>query len=206
MESIRLSIILFQACVDFVPVDDAPQGTDVPRAGVAVIDIIGVLPHVEGEQRLEALGDGVAGVAFLGDDEFAVRVEAEPDPAGAEEAGALGGEFLLEGFEAAELRVDQLRNLADGGVAFARRAELQKIKIMIEDLPGIVEDAAFGRADDLLEGLAFERGAGDGRVQVVHICLEMLSVVECYGLCADCRCKRVGCVRKGDEFEHSIIV
>lgn len=195
-----------QPAVYFIPVDDLPKAGDVGRAGVAVIDIIGVLPNVEGEQRLEALGDGVAGVAFLGDDEFAVRAEAEPDPAGAEEPGALGSEFLLEGLEAAELRVDELRDLADGGVAFAGRAELQEIHVVIEDLPGIIEDAAFGRADYLLEGLALERSAGDGRVQVVHIGLEMLSVVECYGLCADRGCKSVGCVREGDEFEHSIIV
>ena len=161
-----------------------------------------MLPHVEGQQRLEPLGDGVAGVAFLGDDEFTGRIGAEPDPAGAEEPGALRGEFLLEGLKAAELGIDEFCNLAGRFVIRLGRAELQEVEVMIEYLPGIVEDAAFGRADDLLEGLALEGSAGDGRVQVVHIGLQVLSVVEGYGLGADGRGQRIRGVREGDEFEH----
>ena len=41
---------------------------------VLVIKIVGVLPDVEGEERLEALRHGIAGVGLLGDDEGAILV------------------------------------------------------------------------------------------------------------------------------------
>ena len=44
------------------------------RPAVLVIQIVRVLPDVEGEEGLEALCDGVAGVGLLGDDEGAVLV------------------------------------------------------------------------------------------------------------------------------------
>ena len=93
------------------PVDDLPQFGEVVRAAVLVVKVVGVLPDVEGEEGAEALGDGVAGAGLLGDDERAVCGGGEPYPAGAEEAGALGGEVGLEGVEAAPL----LRNAGGEG-------------------------------------------------------------------------------------------
>ena len=90
-----------------VPVDDFPEGCDVLGTAVSVIDVVGVLPDVNGEERLEALNDGVAGVGLLGDDELAVGVSGKPGPAGAKEPGRLGGELLLEGVERAELCIDR---------------------------------------------------------------------------------------------------
>ena len=75
---------------------------------VLVIQVVGVLPDVEGEEGLEALRHGVDGVGLLGDDEGAVLVGGEPDPAGAEEADALGFEVSLEGGEGAPLLFDLL--------------------------------------------------------------------------------------------------
>ncbi len=85
------------------PVDDLPQFGEVVGAAVLVVEVVGVLPDVEGEEGAEALGDGVAGAGLLDDGERAVCGGGEPDPAGAEEAGALGGEVGLEGVEAAPL-------------------------------------------------------------------------------------------------------
>ena len=65
-----------------------------------------MFPDVEGEKGLEALCHGIAGVGLLGDDEGAVFVGGEPDPAGAEEADALGFEVGLEGGEGAPLLFD----------------------------------------------------------------------------------------------------
>ena len=85
------------------PVDEGPEGGEVGGAAVLVVEVVGVLPDVEGEDGLEAAGDGVAGAGLLGDGERAVRRGGEPDPAGAEEPDALGDEVVLEGVEGAPL-------------------------------------------------------------------------------------------------------
>ena len=167
------------------------------RAAVAVINIVGVLPDVEGQEGLEALAHRVAGIRLLGDHQFAFRVGGEPHPAAAEEACALRHEFLLEGVEPAEIAVDRRGEFAGGGVVRARRAELREIEVVVQGLAGVVQDAAFGSLDDLLEAFAFPGAAGQGRIQVVDVGQEVLSVVEGKGLGADGGRE---CVRRIGEF------
>jgi hypothetical protein len=62
-----------------------------------------MLPDIEGQNRLKAAGDGIAGVGLLGDDEGAAGGGGEPDPAGAEEADAFGDEVGFEGVDATPL-------------------------------------------------------------------------------------------------------
>ena len=50
------------------PVDEGPEGLELGGAAVLEVEVVGVLPDVEGEQGVEAFGEGVAGVGFLGDD------------------------------------------------------------------------------------------------------------------------------------------
>ena len=57
-------------------------------AAVLVVQVVGVLPNVEGEDGLEAVGYRVVGVGVLGDGQSAGSVGLEPDPAGSEEAHA----------------------------------------------------------------------------------------------------------------------
>ena len=54
-------------------------------ATVLVIQIVGVLPDVEGEEGLEAVGDWVACVGILADGQFAGGIGLEPHPAATEE-------------------------------------------------------------------------------------------------------------------------
>ena len=79
---------------------------EVRGAAVLVVEVVGVFPDIEGEERLEAVGDGVVCTWVLGDGEFASVVGLQPDPAGAEEADALGLEVGLEGVEGAPLGLD----------------------------------------------------------------------------------------------------
>jgi hypothetical protein len=65
-----------------------------------------MLPDIEGQNRLKAAGDGIAGVGLLGDDEGAAGGGGEPDPAGAEEADAFGDEVGFEGVDATPLFLD----------------------------------------------------------------------------------------------------
>ena len=50
------------------PVHDFPQFGKMGSTAVLVVEVVGVLPDVEGEQGFEAFGDGVVGTGLLGDD------------------------------------------------------------------------------------------------------------------------------------------
>ena len=72
-------------------------------AAVLVVEVVGVLPDVKGQDGPEAAGDGVAGAGLLGDMQGAVGGGGKPHPAAAEKAGALGFEVCFEGGEGAPL-------------------------------------------------------------------------------------------------------
>ena len=78
---------------------------------------------------------------------------------------------------------------------------------MVENLTGIIVDAALRYADDFLEGTALETAAGKGCIEVVDVGLEMLAIMEGNGVCADDRRKGVLRVWQGDggklEFRHN---
>ena len=160
-----------------------------------------MLPDIEGQNRLKPAGDGIAGVGFLGDDEGAAGGGGEPDPAGAEEADALGDEVGFEGVDATPLFLDLFGQRAVRKRC-ATRAELGEVHVVVQDLAGVVEDGAFGVAHDLLQREVFETAAGKKLVQVVHIGLQVLAVVKADGLGADDRCQGIGCVRELNECEH----
>src|SRR5690606_5693566 len=93
--------VVLVAPVDLVPVDRVPPLADVVRAAVLVLEVVGVLPDVDAEERLEALHHRGILVRQTDDVGVALGVEDEPRPAGAELAGGGLVEGLLEGVEAA---------------------------------------------------------------------------------------------------------
>ncbi len=156
-------------------------------AAVLVVEVVGVFPDVEGEEGAEAVGDGVVGAGVLADGQGAGGIGLEPDPAGAEEADALGDELFPEGFEGAPLGFDP--GLEGAGRPFDRLrdrpAELGEVEVVVQDLAGVVEDGAGGLGHNLLQRHRLELGAGDEFVEVVHVGLQVLAVVEGQGARAD---------------------
>ena len=81
--------------------------------------------------------------------------------------------------------------------------KLRKVQVVVQNLARIVEDGgqvagggAEGRRDDyLLQRHGLELGPCDEFVQVVHIALQVLPVVEGQGLGADGGCERIERVR-----------
>src|SRR5690606_10891046 len=89
-----------------VPVHEVVEpGRDVVRPGVAEVDVVGVLPHVEGEQRLRTVLHRQVRVRGLHDLEPRPRVD-QPGPAGAELGGRGLRELVAELLVGAERRVD----------------------------------------------------------------------------------------------------
>ncbi len=78
---------LFGLFVEFqhiIPVDQAvDEGFEVFRAGIAVVDVVGVFPDIDAEDRRCAMNQRVFAVRGLGDFELAV-LDREPGPARAE--------------------------------------------------------------------------------------------------------------------------
>ena len=151
-----------------------------------------MFPHVEGEKGPETVRNGVIGAGVLGDGQFTVGVCLEPYPAAAEEANAFGFEVGLEGFEASPL----LDNLGKKGRFFAAlrmtRSELREVQLVIQDLAGVVEHATrfrvkHGMTDYLLQALSLQFCPGNELIQVVHIGLKVLAVVEREGFITDHR-------------------
>ena len=85
-----------------------------------------------------------------------------------------------------------------GSTIRVRGAELGEVEVVVEDLTGIVEDAAFGLLHNFLQRHRLERRAGNELVEVVHVALEVLAVVEFEGLGADHGRQSVDFVGEGD--------
>ncbi len=163
-------------------------------AAVLEVQVVGVLPDIEGQQRPESVGDGVVGAGALEDREGAVFVGGKPHPTGAENADAFGFELGLERLETPPLLIDTGGQMARrGGLGGIGRSELGEVQIVVQDLAGIVEYGAGWRLTDcFLKRQAFQPAAGQQFVEVVDVCFQMLSVVESQGLRADDRFQGVG--------------
>ena len=85
-----------------------PDGFEVVRTPVAVVDVIGVFPYIECHERFEAAAHGISCIGFGGDDELSFLVHRKPAPAGTELGGCLGYELVAELFGGTEVAVDEV--------------------------------------------------------------------------------------------------
>src|SRR5690606_35960942 len=126
-----------------VPVHQVPERLDVLRTQVAVVDVVGMLPDVAGQQRGVAAGHRVAGADGAGQGQGTVGLLHQPAPAGAEGADGDLAELFLELVEGAEGGVDGVGQGA-GGLATAVRAQAVPVEGVVPDLRGVVEHATGG--------------------------------------------------------------
>ena len=184
---------------DLGPVDDLPDLFQVLDPRVAVVNVVGVLPDIDGEQGLLAGGHGGAGVGGVHQLDGAVGILHQPGPAGAEIGGGGLGELLLELLEGAELGIDG-RGQGTGGGTAAIGAQAVPVEGVVPDLGGVVEDPAGGLHDDVLEGHGLELGPGDQVVEIGDVGLVVLAVVVLDGLLGDHGGKGVLRIRQGGQF------
>ena len=185
-----------------LPVHEAvKERIDELRTGVAVVDVVGVLPDVQREKRLLIARERRAGVARVDDGQRAVGILHEPRPAGTEVARSGGRKGLAEGVIGTPDCIDRLKKGAFGHAAALRLEALPEERV-VEDLGRIVEHAARGGADDFLKGLAFEVRAGDQAVQIVDVGLMMLAPVEFQGFTTHGGLEGVERIRKSRQSKH----
>src|SRR5579884_2312483 len=158
--------------LDVLPVYQmVDEGLQVVRPAVAVIDVVGMFPHVAAENGRCAVHQRILAVGRLGDGELAV-LDSDPAPARAELGHAGLHEILLHLGEAAKIAVDPGLELAGDLVAAAVRLHPFPEMDVVVMLTGIVEEARIlpERAlDHLLERLALEPAAREQLVAVVDI-------------------------------------
>lgn len=99
-----------EALRDVGPVDDLPDGLEVVGAGVLVVQVVSMLPHVDAEQRHNVAESGSGVLVRRGGDLQALKVLVvhEPAPAAALYGRSGGVEFVNEAIEVAELLVQGL--------------------------------------------------------------------------------------------------
>jgi hypothetical protein len=114
-----------EAAVDHIPIHQGPPGLDVVRAAVLILEVVGVLPNVEAEQRRAPLDageihQGVVLVGGAGDREPSIGAADQPGPAGAEPPRRRLVEGGLHRLQGAEAGVDGLSQLGGGFTPLAR--------------------------------------------------------------------------------------
>src|SRR5574343_1784733 len=98
----------------------AQEGLDELGAQVAVVDVVGMLPHVDAGQGLVAGGQRGAGGAHVDDVDGTVGLLDQPGPAGTEVADGGSLEGSLELVEGTPLGVDGVSQCAGGSAAAVR--------------------------------------------------------------------------------------
>src|ERR1700685_1164015 len=99
---------------------------------IAKVDVVGVLPHIECEQRLAvAVGERILGVRGLRNFKLAVLTEHEPRPARAELSFRRLGECLLEFRDAAKVRDQFSLERARYGAARGREASPEETVVPV---------------------------------------------------------------------------
>ena len=170
------------------------HGVDVIDAPVLVIEVIGMLPDIDGQERPRAVRErrfGIGGLQHLELGAF----EDEPRPAAAELCDGRGREFLLAGIDAAECLLHLLLQ-SSGGLAAALGSQAAPVERVVPSLRRIVENArvlglARRRGHDLLERQVCKLGARDELVRGLDVGLVMLAVMKAQRLGGNHRLERV---------------
>src|ERR1035441_285293 len=109
--STRRLLTRVEAVFDGFPVHYVPPRGNVVRAAVLILQVVGVLPHVQAHHGVLALHHGAVLVGRGSDLEFAAGPQ-QPRPAGTETGGRGLAELLLETLETAEGPDDGLGHVA----------------------------------------------------------------------------------------------
>ena len=127
-----------------LPVDDLPNGLHMVGATIEIVDVVGMFPHVDAQQRRLIIAQRIAGIALFANDQTAILLLSQPCPSRAKERESGLCELLFKGVEAAKIAINQFEQRARGLIVGLGRHELREIKGVVERLAGIVEQRTFG--------------------------------------------------------------
>lgn len=210
---------------NLVPVYDVPEGGNILRAAVLVLEVVRMFPDVQakdwGTGVLDDTGhEGILLILSGGDEKLTVRSDGEPGPAASEAGGGGGVELGLHFVEGTEVGVDLVLDGADGGgVARARTShEGPEHGVVVVTAAGVNDrglDLRWESGDVGLDGgkaEPLEAGAVrtiDDLVDVVDVGLVVLGVMDVHGHGVDVRLESfilIGELRKSERHVGAVVV
>src|SRR3989442_3251704 len=197
------SCLFTQPLVDFGPVDDVPPRVDVFRPAILVLQVVGVLPHVDAEDDLLVFHQRAVLVRAAFDHELAALIQ-HPRPPAAEAADARLLHFVLELVEAPERRVDRARDRAGRRAAGFWSHDLPEHRV-VGVAAAVVADGGANvlwhtadAAQQILNALRLQLGMLlEGGVQVGDVRLMMLAVMNLHRPRIDVRLECIEGIWKG---------
>src|SRR6266545_503888 len=186
------SASLLEAPRHLRPVDDVPPGLDVLGAAVLVLEVVGVLPDVEPEQRHVAIHDRRV-LVRKGLDRDAGPVPDQPRPTTAEARDRSLRERLLELAEIADCLGERAVRLP-AAVRAHHLPEHAVVRVAADVVANGGADVLRNDLDarqDVLDRAAVPLGALERLVRVVDVSLVVLVVVDAHRLLVDVRLERV---------------
>lgn len=190
--------MLLKTPFNHAPVHNVPECGYVFGAAVLVVQVVGMFPNVEAQQRDVSVAYGVVSVGLLYDDKGAVLLHGQPCPSRAKEVDGTALKLQLEVGKRVPLLADGLGQ-SPARLAAALWRELLKVKPVVQHLPGVFLQAAGGGAVDVFEWQLLKARAADGMVHIVDVGSQVFAVVKLHGLSADGRFEGMARIGKGSE-------
>src|SRR5262245_25825516 len=192
---------LFEHRLDVLPIDEmVEKGLEVFRAGVAIVDVVAVFPHIDAEDRRGAVHQGVLAIRGLGDLELAV-LDGEPGPTRAELGYTRLHKIAAHFVEAAKVLVDHGLQLAGQFLAATTLLHpLPKVDVIVM-LTDVVDNRGVLRRErfsaNIFDAFPVIFGAGPRDfIAVIDVGLVVLVVVEFKRFFRHVRAERVVGIRE----------
>lgn len=173
-----------------IPVDDLPDGAKVFGLAVLILEVVGVLPGINSQKRLQVSSDRVLVGAGDNAEGAGGLVLDEPSPPGALDTGESSVGLLLEGIKGAKIVVDSSEELALGltTTALAVGGEVLPEQAVVDVTTAVEVDKRSLSGSSLGIALVIGLGEGlDGGVEAVDVGLMVLGVVEFHDLAGNVR-------------------
>src|SRR6266566_2068755 len=185
---------------NLVPVDNIPPGIEVLRTAVLIFEVIGMLPHVVTQDRIETVRQGVILVGG-GNDSEAIATQNKPGPAGAKALHASIIECSLERIERAKLGIDRLCQITArltapvGGHALPEQGMIEMAAAVIADGRTNILRKLVKTTYDLFNRQRGKLMALQRTIQIGDVRVVVLVMMQLHRLGIDVRLKRVIVVR-----------
>lgn len=134
----QVDLFGFEVIIGKVPVDDIGEIVDIGGSDIAVIDVVGVLPNIHGQNGLVVAGQRVSCIWCIEDNKLSVGILREPGPSWTEISNCLCWELVKEVGKAEPFSLDLCFELRRGFGLFG--CDTKPIEGVIPMLGGIIED------------------------------------------------------------------
>lgn len=76
----EVDFVRFEVLVDEFPINDTVEVLEVSCSAISVVDVVGMFPDINSEERLVIAGKGISGIRGV-DDSNVILIFCEPSPA-----------------------------------------------------------------------------------------------------------------------------